>query len=41
MNVGQLLEIAEKFEKWLDDVSTEYRIDKTDLQGIIKQLLIG
>ena len=41
MTREQLIEIAEKLNKWLDDVSAEYQIDKTDLQGIIKQFLIG
>ena len=36
-----LLCIAEEFNKWLEDISTEYQIDKTDLQDIIKQFLIG
>ena len=41
MTREQLIEIAEKLDKWLDDISAEYQIDKTDLQGIIKQFLIG
>lgn len=40
MTQEQLIEIAEKFEKWLDDVSIEYQIDKMDLQDIIKHFLI-
>lgn len=39
--IEKLIEIAEKFNKWLDDTSVEYRINKTDLQNIIKQFLIG
>ena len=39
--IEKLIEIVEKFDKWLDDISVEYRINKTDLQDIIKQLLIG
>lgn len=41
MTGEQLIDIAEKFNKWLDDISTEYQIDKSDLQDIIKQFLIG
>lgn len=41
MTREQLIEIAEKLNKWLDDISAEYQIDKTELQGIIKQFLIG
>ncbi len=41
MTREQLIEIAEKLNKWLDDISIEYQIDKTDLQDIIKQFLIG
>ena len=41
MTREQLIEIAEKLNKWLDDISVEYQIDKTDLQDIIKQFLIG
>ena len=37
----QLIEIAEKLNQWLDDISAEYQIDKMDLQDIIKQFLIG
>lgn len=37
----QLIEIAEKFNKWLDDMSAEYPVDKIILQDIIKQFLIG
>lgn len=40
MTKEQLIEIAEKFNMWLDDMSVEYQIDKTDLQEIIKQFLI-
>lgn len=39
--IEKLIEIVEKFNEWLDDISVEYRINKTDLQDIIKQLLIG
>lgn len=41
MTQQQLIEIAEKLNKWLDDISDEYQMDKTDLQDIIKQFLIG
>ena len=41
MTREQLIEIAEKLNKWLDDISDEYQIDKIVLQGIIKQFLIG
>jgi hypothetical protein len=41
MTREQLIEIAEKLNKWLDDISAEYQIDKTDLQDIIKHFLIG
>lgn len=41
MTREQLIEIAEKLNKWLDDISAEYQICKMDLQGIIKQFLIG
>ena len=41
MTQAQLIEIAEKLNKWLDDISVEYRISKTDLQDIIKHFLIG
>ena len=41
MTQQQLIEIAEKLNKWLDYISAEYKIDKTDLQDIIKQFLIG
>ena len=41
MTQEQLIEIAEKLNKWLEDTSAEYSIGKDDLQYIIKQLLIG
>ncbi len=41
MEVAELIDIAEKFNKWLDDISSEYRIAKSDLQEIIKYFLIG
>ena len=41
MTQEQLIEIAAKLDKWLDDISAEYQIDKMDLQDIIKQFLIG
>ena len=41
MTYEQLIEIAEKLDKWLDDTSTEYRIVKEDLQEVVKQFLIG
>lgn len=41
MTQQQLIEIAEKLNKWLDDISAEYQIGKMDLQEIIKQFLIG
>lgn len=39
MTQQQLIEIAEKSNKWLDDISAEYHIDKIELQDIIKQFL--
>lgn len=41
MTIEQLIEIAEKFNKWLENISSEYCINKNDLQSIIKQFLIG
>jgi hypothetical protein len=41
MTNEQLIEIVEKFDKWLDDTATEYNILKMDLQELIKRLLIG
>lgn len=41
MKQEQLIEIAEKLNQWLDDISDEYQIDKIELQDIIKQFLIG
>lgn len=41
MSIDQLIEIAEKFNKWLNETSDEYQISKDDLQGIIKSFLIG
>lgn len=41
MTQEQLIEIAEKLNKWLNDISSEYQINKMDLQAIIKQFLIG
>lgn len=41
MTKEQLIEIAEKLDKWLDDISVEYQIAKMDLQDIIKRFLIG
>lgn len=41
MKQEQLIEIAEKLNQWLDDISDEYQIDKIKLQDIIKQFLIG
>lgn len=41
MTQVQLIEIAEKLNKWLDDISAEYQINKMDLQDIIKHFLIG
>lgn len=41
MTQAQLIEIAEKLNRWLDDISDEYEIDKTDLQDIIKHFLVG
>ena len=41
MTQAQLIEIAEKLNKWFDDISAEYQIDKMYLQEIIKYFLIG
>lgn len=41
MTKEQLLEIAQKLDNWLDDISVEYQIAKMDLQDIIKRFLIG
>jgi len=41
MTQAQLIEIAEKLNTWLDDISAEYQIDKMTLQDIIKYFLIG
>ena len=41
MSTDQLIEIAEKFNKWLNETSDKYQIPKSDLQGIIKSFLIG
>lgn len=41
MTREQLIEIAEKLDKWFEDISSEYGISKNDLQYIIKQFLIG
>lgn len=41
MSIEQLIEIAEKFTKWLNETSDEYQIGKDDLQSIIKSFLIG
>jgi len=41
MSMDQLIEIAEKFNKWLNETSDEYQIGKNDLQDIIKSFLIG
>ncbi len=41
MTVAELIDIAEKFNKWLDDTSSEYKMTKGDLQEIIKHFLIG
>ena len=39
MTIEQLMEIANKFNEWLNDISNEYGVDKIDLQDIIKQFL--
>ena len=39
MTVEQLIEIAEKLNEWLNDISAEYQIDKMVLQDIIKRFL--
>ena len=41
MTKEQLLEIAQKLDNRLDDISVEYQIAKMDLQDIIKRFLIG
>lgn len=41
MSIDQLIEIAEKFNKWLNETSDEYQIPKDDLQDTIKSFLIG
>ncbi len=41
MTREQLIEIAEKFNEWLNDISTEYGVDEIVLQDIIKRFLIG
>ena len=41
MTQAQLIEIAKELNKWLDDMSTRYQIDKMDLQDIIKCFLIS
>ena len=41
MSIDQLIEIAEKFNKWLNETSDEYQISKDDLQDIIKSFLMG
>ena len=39
MTAEQLIEIAEKLNEWLNDISAEYQIDKMVLQDIIKRFL--
>ena len=39
MTIEQLMEIANKFNEWLNDISNEYGVYKIDLQDIIKQFL--
>lgn len=39
MSQEQLIEIAEKFNEWLNDTSSKFNVDKMDLQGIIKWFL--
>lgn len=41
MTSEQLIEIAEKLDKWLDDTAAEYNILKMDLQELIKRFLMG
>ena len=41
MTSEQLIEIAEKLDKWLDDTAREYNILKIDLQELIKRFLMG
>lgn len=40
MSQEQIIEIAEKFDEWLGDVSSALKVDKMDLQDIIKQFLL-
>lgn len=40
MRNEELLCIAEEFNKWLEDMAEKYKLDKDDIQSLIKQFLI-
>lgn len=39
MTSEDLIDLAEDFNKWLDEMSEKYGVNKDDIQYLIKQLL--
>jgi len=40
MTTKEVINIAEDFNKWLEDMAEKYGWDKNDVQGLIKLLLV-
>lgn len=40
MTTKEVINIAEDFDKWLEDTAEKYGWDKNDVQGLIKLLLV-
>ena len=37
--INKLIKIAESFDKWLEEVSKEFEMNKDDVQALIKTML--
>lgn len=40
MTKEEVINIAEEFSKWLEDIAEKYGWDKNDVQALIKQFLM-
>lgn len=40
MTIEETINIAEEFNKWLEDTAKKYGWDKNDVQALIKQFLM-
>ena len=39
-DTAKIISIAENFNEWLTDMAEKYEWDKSDIQALIKQILI-